>query len=80
MEIYSTGKTEMDHNNKSNVTSLPINKKVIILEQKLMEQSELVNNMMMMMIENKKKKEVEEEGWEKVPPVKSLQDCADAEQ
>ena len=78
-EIYSTGKTETDHNNKRNITGLPINKKVILLEQKLMEQSELVNNMMKM-IESKKKKEVEEEGQEKVPPVKSVQDCADAEQ
>eukprot|EP00957_Ditylum_brightwellii_P122450 9336958-Ditylum_brightwellii.AAC.1 len=79
MEIYSTGKTETDHNNKSNVTGLPLNKKVILLERKLMDQSELVDDMMKM-IESKKKKEVEEEGWEKVPPVKSLQDCVDAEQ
>eukprot|EP00957_Ditylum_brightwellii_P107687 8215550-Ditylum_brightwellii.AAC.1 len=32
------------------------------------------------MIKSKKKKEVEEEGQEKVPPVKSLHACADAEQ
>eukprot|EP00536_Pseudo-nitzschia_multiseries_P019442 jgi/Psemu1/60759/gm1.60759_g len=48
--------------------------------KKLMEQSELFDNMMKM-IESKKKNEVEGAVlWEKVPPVKSLQDCADAEQ
>eukprot|EP00536_Pseudo-nitzschia_multiseries_P009985 jgi/Psemu1/24705/gm1.24705_g len=79
LEIYSTGKTDADQRNKSKVTGLPIEDKVIDPERKLREQSELVNNMMKM-IESTKKKEVEEAVQEKMPPVKSLLDCADAEQ